>query len=232
MKKVLLLTCLLACFASLSAQNYDYKPRETWPYLLEEFTSGSVHTSGGEDLNEGWYNVCVVDGKLHFVQDGKIMEANMWQIQYARIGESMYINRMGKMQQVVAKEGIYMLLCSVLVDMDRLYKSDIGYGVSSATASTQNVNTLDMAASTISMGLEMELETAIAKAKYGTELPLREHYDFMLGVRQIEATRSAVLALPGIDKAAAKKFFKQEKINWNKKESLAKVLKYLADNNL
>ena len=229
MKRFLLLSCLLACFASLSAQNYDYKPRETWPYLLEEFTSGGVHTCGGEDINEGWYNVSVLDGKLHFVQNGYIMEADMRQVKYARIGESLYVNRMGKMEQVVAEEGPYVLLLSVLVDMASLSKSDIGYGVSSATATTQNINNLGM---TGAVTVSTELEAAIAGAKYGTVLPLRKRYDFMLGARQIEASRAAVMALPGIDKAAAKSFFKQEKINWNKQESLAKVLKYLADNNL
>ena len=228
MKKVLLLVCLLACAIELCAQNYDYKPRETWPYLLEEFTSGGVHTPGGTNLNEGWYNVCVLDGKLHYVQNGKIMEADMRQVQYARIGGSMYVNRRGTMEQVVAEEGNYALLRSTLADLDRLSKSDIGYGVSSATASTQSINSLGMAGGTVSM----ELEAAIAESKSGTVLPLRTRYDFMLGARQIEANRASVMALPGIDKAAAKNFFKQEKINWNKPESLAKVLKYLADNNL
>ena len=152
----------------------------------------------------------------------------MRQVQYARIGESMYVNRMGTMEQVVAEEGNYALLRSTLADLDRLSKSDIGYGVSSATASTQSINNLGMAGATVSM----ELEAAIAGSKSGTVLPLRTRYDFMLGARQIEANRASVMALPGIDKAAAKNYFKLEKINWNKPESLAKVLKYLADNNL
>ena len=225
-KAILILSCLLTWAWGVRAQNYDYKPRETWPYLLEEFTSGGVHTSGGANLNEGWYNVCVVDGKLHYVSGGKIMEADMRQVQYARIGESLYVNRLGHMEQVVAEEGAYMLLCSTLVDMDRLAKTDIGYGVSSATASAQSINNLGLAGATVSM----ELEAAIANSRMGNVLPLRTKYSFLLGTRQVDATRYDVLAMPGIDKAAAKAFFKQEKINWNKPESLAKVLKFLADN--
>ena len=228
MKRPLLLWFALAVSVLAAAQNYDYKPRETWPYLLEEFTSGGVHTSGGANLNDGWYNVSVVDGKLHYIQNGRIMEADMRQVQYARIGNSMFVNRLGCMKQVVAEEGNCALLRTALVDMDRLNKSDIGYGVSSATASTQNVNNLGMAGATVSM----ELEAAIAGSKSGNILPLRVRYEFMLGARQIDADKATVLALPGIDKAAAKNYFKQEKINWSKPESLAKVLKYLADNNL
>ena len=228
MKRPLLLWFALAVSVLAAAQNYDYKPRETWPYLLEEFTSGGVHTSGGANLNDGWYNVSVVDGKLHYIQNGRIMEADMRQVQYARIGNSMFVNRLGCMKQVLAEEGNCALLRTALVDMDRLNKSDIGYGVSSATASTQNVNNLGMAGATVSM----ELEAAIAGSKSGNILPLRVRYEFMLGARQIDADKATVLALPGIDKAAAKNYFKQEKINWSKPESLAKVLKYLADNNL
>ena len=228
MRKLLLLVCLLAETALAAAQNYDYKPRETWPYLLEEFTSGGLHTSGGADLNEGVYNVSVVDGKLHFVQDGRIMEADMRQVQYARIGESLYVNRMGCMERVLSQEGTYALLQATLVDKDRLYKSDIGYGAGSATASTQNLNNLGVAGTTVSM----ELEAAISGSRSGSVLPVRVRYHFLLGSRQIEAGKTSVMALPGLDKAAAKNFFKQEKINWSKPESLAKVLKYLADNNI
>lgn len=228
MRRLMFLVCLLAGTAAAAAQNYDYKPRETWPYLLEEFTSGAVHTSGGANLNEGVYNISVVDGKLHYIQDGRIMEADMRQVQYVRIGDSMYINRMGCMKQVLAQEGNYVLLRTALVDEDRLYKNDIGYGVSSATASTQNLNNLGVAGTTVSM----ELEAAISGSKSGNVIPVRVRYDFLLGSRQMEANRASVMALPDIDKPAAKNFFKQEKINWSRPESLAKVLKYLSDNNL
>ncbi|MBO4435158.1 MAG: hypothetical protein J5769_06895 [Bacteroidales bacterium] len=228
MKRISLLLFALALFVQATAQNYDYKPRETWPYLLEEFTSGGVHTSGGDNLNEGWYNVSVIDGKLHYIKDGRIMEADMRLIQYARIGRKMYVNRFGKMEEVVAEEGPYMLLRSAIIDMDEFAKADIGYGVSSATASTQNLTGMDISG----ISQNMELEAAIAGAKVGKVLPLKIQYGFMLGPRWIEASKSAVLALPGIDIPAAKAFFKQEKIKWSKPESLAKVLKYLSDNNL
>lgn len=228
MKRVLLFLFALAVCIQAAAQNYDYKPRETWPYLLEEFTFGGVHTSGGDNLNEGYYNVSVVDGKLHYIKDGKIMEADMRLVQYARIGRALYVNRFGRMEEVVAEEGSRMLLRSSLVDMDRLEKADIGYGVSSATASTQSLTGMQISG----ISQNMELETAIEGAKSGPVLPLKVRYSYLLGTRQIDATKSAVLALPGIDQAAAKAFFKQEKIKWSKPESLAKVLKFLSDNNL
>ena len=100
--------------------------------------------------------------------------------------------------------------------------------MTSATASAQNLSGMEISG----ISQNMELETAIAGAKVGRVLPLRVKYYFMLGAKQVDATKSAVLALPGIDKSDAKAYFKQEKIKWSKPESLAKVLKYLTDNNL
>lgn len=228
MKRVSLLVLSLALCLQALAQNYDYKPRESWPYLLESFTEGGIHTTVGTDLNEGFYNISVVDGKLHYIQNGKILEADMRLVQYARIGGNMYVNRLGKMEEVLFGEGTYVLLRSTLVDMDKLAKTDIGYGVSSATASTQHLSGLEISG----ISQNMELETAIQGAKDGKVLPLRIKYSFLLGARQVDATKSAVLAIPGIDKAAVKAYIKQEKIKWSKPESLAKMLIFFSENNL
>ena len=228
MKRIVLaLISVMLGAVSLFAQNYDYKPRESWPYLLEEFMPGVVCTPGGKDLAEGYYNICLTDGKLHYVADGKIMEAEMMQVQIARIFNSIYINRLGRMMLVVSEEpGGNFLLLDTAVDMDQLEKTSIGYGVNSATASTQKVNNLGLSGSTVSM----ELQAAIAEAKEGPVLPLEQHYYFLLGARQVEATKSNFLSLPGIDKADAKAFLKKEKIKWRHPDSLVKVLGYIVKN--
>ena len=210
---------------SLMAQNYDYKPRESWPYLLEGFTSGQVHTPGGLDLTEGVYNVSVVDGKLHYVQDGRIMAADMRQVQIVRIGESIFINRYGKLYQCLSEEqgGNYLLLYTS-VDMEQLGKTDIGYGISSATASTQKLS------SVFGSQVNMELSTAIAQSKDGQVLPLDKKYCFLLGSKEIPADKKSFLELPGIDKAKAKAFLKEKKIKWSQPESLSEVLRYIVEN--
>ena len=50
MKRIVLsLLAVLAFALATRAQNYNYVPRETWPYLLEDFTPGVVRTpAGGE----------------------------------------------------------------------------------------------------------------------------------------------------------------------------------------
>ena len=217
------IVCTLWAVVSF-AQNYDYRPRETWPYLNENFTSGVVTNFGGEQSADGFFNICVTDGKLHFIKDGKIMAADMLLFQAVRMGEDVFINRMGRMKQVVKElPGGKFLLKDVSVDMDQLSRQDIGLGVRSAIASTQKVNNIGATVS-------MELSAAIADAKNGVELPLKEKYSFLLGAQEVEASKNAFLSLPGVDKAAAKAFLKKEKIKWHKTDSLVKVLEYISEN--
>lgn len=225
-KRVLILLSALALCQSVWSQ--EYHPRESWPYLLEDFTGGVVTNYGGEVSADGFFNVSVVDGKLHFVKDGTIMVANMNQLQAVRIGNRVFINRMGKLKEVVAEErGGLFVLRDVSVDMDELAKTDIGFGARSAVASTQRVNGLGMGGGTT---VNLALESAIAAAKEGAELPISEKYVFLIRSREYPADKSSFLSLEGIDKASAKAFLKSEKIKWRNAESLGKVLKYIAEN--
>ena len=223
--RILLAVTLFFCSLSVSAQ--EYHPREGWPYLFEEFSAGVVTNYGGEVSADGFFNVSVVDGKLHFVQDGKIMVANMNQLQAVRIGDKVFVNRMGKLKEVVSEErGGFFVLREVDVDMDELAKTDIGFGARSAVASTQKVNGLMVSGGTVNLALE----TAIAAAKDGAELPVREKYVFLVKSREYPADKSSFLSMEGIDKASAKAFLKSEKIKWHNAASLGVVLKYIAEN--
>jgi len=221
------LSCIIALSAAiaLSAQNYDYQPRESWPYLLEEFTTGQVRTPGGMNLSEGVYNISVVNGKLHFVKAGKIMEADMLQVQLLKLGEELYVNRLGKMYKCLHEEkGGNYLLQYTTVNLDKLAKTDIGYGISSATASSQQLSSM------LSTQTNMDFSTAISLSKDGPVLPLTKTNYFLLGTKEVPCTKKAFMELPGIDKANAKAFLKTEKINWRDTESLVKVLRYIVDN--
>lgn len=223
--RILLAVSLFFCSLSLSAQ--EYHPREGWPYIFEDFSAGVVINYGGEVSAEGFFNVSVVDGKLHYVQDGKIMVANMNQLQVVRIGEKVFVNRMGKLKEVVAEErGGCFVLREVSVDMVELSKTEIGFGARSAVASTQKVNVLSVSGGTVNLSLE----TAIAASIDGAELPVKEKYFFLIKSKEYPADKSSFLSMEGIDKASAKAFIKSEKIKWHKAESLGKVLKYIAEN--
>lgn len=227
MKRILTIIALLSSGIVAIAQSYDYKPRESWPYLLEEFTAGEVRTSSGALLQDGFYNVCVTDGKLHYVNDGTIMVANMLQIYTVQIGSRLFCNYSGCLYEVVDQQGYGFLVKKVLVDMSALNSSDIGYGISSATASTQRTNNLGVDGGVTA---NVQLQTAVANAMSGPELPLQESWFFLYRGNLIEANKRAFLHMDGMDQAAAKAFLKRERIRWNKPESLSKVLEFIVEN--
>ena len=204
-----------------SAQNYE--PRNSWPYLYEEFTAGSVRSSAG-DVSKGEFNVDVT-GKLHFISgDGKIMEAKMTQVSMAYIGDNTYINRTGRMAKVISQKDRCALILKSEPDYAQMDKSDIGYGMKSSLASTQNVTALSVEGTSL---VNMEIKMVTGNKDEGSVIPIKSTYYFLINGLEYEAEKYAVSNIPGLDKAAFKAFQKAEKIKWNKEESLEKVLDFI-----
>jgi len=223
MKRMFFLLASLLLAGPLFSQ--DFRPRETWPFLYEEFQSGATRTLDGSLNTEARFNISVLDGSLLFVNtDEIIMRADMSRVYTARVGEDVYVNVMGKMYKVLSELDCGVVVLDTTIDTAQLERVNIGYG-KSAVASTQNVSLLSMFESSASSGLQ--LKDAAAGKYDGKELPVKQMYYLRVGMQLIPATRSDVLNVPGVDKKAANAFFKQEKIKWKDLASLEKVLAFL-----
>ena len=131
------------------------------------------------------------------------------------------------MYEVADRQGDGFLLKKVLVNMSALNSSDIGYGISSATASTQRTNNLGLDGG---ITTNISLQTAVSNAMNGAELPLEESWWFLFHGQLIEARKSAVMRIDGLDRSAAKAFFKRERVRWSNPESLSRVLAFIVEN--
>lgn len=220
-----ILFVLVGVLLSSPLFSQDFRPRETWPFLYEEFQSGAARTLDGSLNTEARYNVSVLDGTLLFVDANEtIMRADMSRVYTTRIGEDVYVNIMGRMYKVLSELDCGVVVLDTTVDTAQLERVNIGYG-KSAVASTQNVSLLSMFESSASSGLQLK---GAASGKYdGKELPVKQMYYLRVGMQLIPATRSDVINVPGVDKKAANAFFKQEKIKWKDVASLEKVLVFL-----
>ena len=79
MKKILSIFLLLASIQLIFAQEQDalpYEPMDTWPYLYERFEPGNVRTTQGTLFPYAALNICIADGTLHYIEKGKIMQAD------------------------------------------------------------------------------------------------------------------------------------------------------------
>lgn len=221
MKRILVILAGLLAAAPLFSQ--EFSPRETWPFVYEEFLPGAVRMPDGSFVQEGRYNIAVTDGSLLYVDDGGvIMRPDMTRVYTAKVGEDVYVNVLGKMYKVLSESDGGAVLLGVEIDVEKRNSVSIGYGISSSTASSQgllNVRSFDP------KGKKLE-QTALDKYQ-GEVLPVKNIMYFRIGSSLIPANRQDVLNFPGVDRKQASAFFKQEKIKWKDLASLEKVLLFI-----
>lgn len=217
---VTLLLGVQLCFAQ------DYGPTRTWPYLYKDFQNGVIRMSGGELVQAAMVNISL-DGKVHYVDDKeqKVMAADMLKVFTARIGNEVYLNVGGKMMKLEAENENGAVVCETSVNLDELNKSDIGYGISSSTASTQKLSSLAGDSSSL---VNLPLNTLMEGRENGEKLPVTRKKFIRVGLNVVPATKSEVMNSPLVDKAAAKAFLKANKIKWNDPASLLAVVDFLS----
>lgn len=234
MKRILfLLLGMIAFFPAFSQGNQDkrpFEPMDTWPFIYESFTDGAIYSSAGEVLLEAKMNVSVLNQKLYYLKGETIMEADMVRMYAAKINngpaQDIYVNVGAKVYRVLAESDGGAALQATILDIERYNKADIGYGVTSYTASTQNVSGIAMEAAA-----GVNINTATASREGGEPLPLLEKKYILYGPgRIVPALKREVMDIPDLDKNAAKVFFKENKIKWNQAASLTQVADFLTNN--
>lgn len=197
-------------------------PTDRWPYLYAEFTTGNIRLTSGDLLETQSLNICVTDGKLHYLENGKIMEAKMIQVFSAQIGEDIYLQAAGRMMLVLAETEGGAVLQDIGVDLEEMGKTAIGYGIKSSTASSTKLTGLVSSSGVV----DRDLTDLIDKRGTGEEYPIKKDYYLLVGNRVMPADKQVFLSRVS-DEKMAKNFLKQNKIKWTKTESLVKVIEYL-----
>lgn len=226
LQKLLLIGILL--FSGISAGAQRFEPKDTWPFVYENFTDGALYSSTGEKLLSAKMNVSILNQKLYYLRGETIMEADMVRLYAAKIGpaEDLYVNVGAKMYRVLAESDGGAALQADILDVERYNKASIGYGVTSYTASTQNVSGLAMESAA-----GVNINQAQASKEGGEPLPVLEKKYILYGQgRIVPALKREVMDIPDLDKQAAKVFFKENKIKWNQAASLTQVADFLTNN--
>lgn len=208
---------------AVPAEAQRYHPTEPWPYLYEDFKPGNVFTNKEETIGYQQLNVNIIDGKLHYIEDGIIMEANMMHVHVVGIDEDVYLNVGGRLMRVLREGEHCAVVLGTEVDFDEMAKSNIGYG-RSAVASTQDISLMALAGSNNSNKSLLEAQ----KTKYnGKILPLRETTHLVVDGRLYPADRHDLLKESGVDRKVLSDFIKTEKIRFKKPEDLEKVGEFI-----
>ena len=203
---------------------HPHEPRDTWPFLYGDFTEGTTRTRTGELLSGASFNITASDSKLLYIKDDKIMLADMNSIYTVKIDEDVYINILGQLYKVMSELDKGVVLMQYSLDVDKLNKAEIGYGVSSSAGTARNVQvSLDGRFDFVNMSVQQSWHDKDS----GTILPMKETLYIYVNNTLIPATQHTVTTWPGVDKKAANAFIKQEKIKWKQIASLEKVVIFL-----
>ena len=226
MKRVMIL--LAGLFASATLAQAQYEPTSSWPYVYDDFQDGVILWVGGKE-KPGKYNINLVDKKLHFIEGAYIKVANMMEIASVRIGSDIYQNAAGEMLKVLSKSDKSLVLEDNEINYAALNETGGAYGSSSTTIGTTALSSLEGIGGTNSSQNINHMELKLNKDNGKVLNLINKKYLFVKG-RKILATKKAVMEAPGLDNEAAKAFFKENKIKWNKVPDLQKVGDFLADN--
>lgn len=217
----LLIVALLVLPICVQAQQYN--PTEPWPYLYQDFEPGNIFTSKEVLIGYDQVNVNVINGRLHYVEGGTIMEANMANIHVVRINEDVYLNVGGRLMRVLRESEHTAVVLETEVDYDEMSKVNIGYG-RSAVASAQDISLMSLSGSD---NLNKSL-LDVQKDKYnGKVLPLDERTYLVVDGLLFKTDRSDILNHPRVNRKATSDFIKQNKIKFKRPEDLEKLGEYL-----
>lgn len=208
---------------TVSAQKYV--PKERWPYIYQEFVEGEVVSTSGE-IQKALYNIPVTTNRVHYIKDGVVMELPILSLSSITIGSDTYVVKYGSIYKVMASSDNGYALQLTKPDYDKMSSANIGYGISSATASVQNITTLlDDSSAEL---LNKRYETLQDLNGQGKEIPLRVTTHIFVNGMVIDATQSDVVKQSGLEKSVVTDFIKKNKIKWKDGNSLITLVDFIA----
>ena len=211
-------------FVCLTAQ--DYIPTTTWPYLYQDFMSGTIIMQSGATSN-GVFNIHLGDSKVHFLEKDIIKELSVTDFAELDIAGDKFICASGKILRVLAESEKGKVVESVSIDQVALNSQSGAYGSSGSTIATSRYSSLEgIGTAHVNMN-HMELR---ASKDDGESIPLVRK--LCLVVRgQIYVANKKAIADSGIaTKDEQKAFYKTHKIKWKDPQSLLQIVSLIHDN--
>ncbi|MBQ6576400.1 MAG: hypothetical protein IJL91_01450 [Bacteroidales bacterium] len=202
-----------------------FEPTTTWPYLFEDFSPGTVLTNKGNTLDYDKLNVNVINGKMHFVKDDKIMEIDMMTVYVVRVKEDVFLNVQGKLMKVMKETENGAVVSLTEVDKEKMSRTSIGYGTS-AIASTQNISTAALESNSGSI-INKSLGSATVDRFAGDPLILMKTTYLVVDGLLLPARKKDVISDARFNSKQVEDYIKQHKTKWNNTDNLSELVEFL-----
>ncbi len=222
---------LFMCAGTLVAvAAFAQEPTTNWPYLYPEFKEGELNVRSKTE--KALFNIHLDLGALHYVEDGRIKEANILNASTLVIGNDVFRNVAGKMLKVLARAQGGYIVEETRATYSAVVRNDGAYGTTALNSTTTktflyNENAINQYNGYLMTDVYKDL---LAMRDDAEKLPVRKNLYIVIGMDQIPADKKSVASLSGLDKKALKAFLKSEKIDWNEIGDLVKVIDYIIAN--
>ena len=222
---------LFMCAGTLAAvAAFAQEPTTNWPYLYPEFKEGELNVRSKTE--KALFNIHLDLGALHYVEDGRIKEANILNATTLVIGNDVFRNVAGKMLKVLARAQGGYIVEETRATYSAVVRNDGAYGTTALNSTTTktflyNENAINQYNGYLMTDVYKDL---LAMRDDAEKLPVRKNLYIVIGMDQIPADKKSVASLSGLDKKALKAFLKSEKIDWNEIGDLVKVIDYIIAN--
>lgn len=209
---------------------FAQEPTTNWPYLYPEFKEGELNVRSKTE--KALFNIHLDLGALHYVEDGRIKEANILNATTLVIGNDVFRNVAGKMLKVLARAQGGYIVEETRATYSAVVRNDGAYGTTALNSTTTktflyNENAINQYNGYLMTDVYKDL---LAMRDDAEKLPVRKNLYIVIGMDQIPADKKSVASLSGLDKKALKAFLKSEKIDWNEIGDLVKVIDYIIAN--
>ena len=222
---------LFMCAGTLVAvAAFAQEPTTNWPYLYPEFKEGELNVCSKTE--KALFNIHLDLGALHYVEDGRIKEANILNATTLVIGNDVFRNVAGKMLKVLARAQGGYIVEETRATYSAVVRNDGAYGTTALNSTTTktflyNENAINQYNGYLMTDVYKDL---LAMRDDAEKLPVRKNLYIVIGMDQIPADKKSVASLSGLDRKALKAFLKSEKIDWNEIGDLVKVIDYIIAN--
>ena len=202
-----------------------FEPLTSWPYIYDEFQPGSVFNNKGNTIDYDKLNVNIVNGRMHFVKDNRIMEIDMMTVNVVRVDKDVYLNVFGKLMKVLKETDNGAVVSLTEIDVEKMSRTSIGYGTS-AIASTQNVSTAALESNTGSI-INKSLGSVTQDKYSGDPLALKETTYLVVDGLLVPARKKDVTSDARFDSNKVAEYLKSHKVKWNNVENLSELVEFL-----
>lgn len=201
--------------------SYAQECSTLWPYIYPEFKDATIYTKGGTKFHRK-INIHVQGSTVHYIDDQNIIrETKSEDLLLVDSGDDKFMYVDGRVMKVVGSEEHGFIATLILGDFAKLNATAGAYGSSSSSSAVTKLTSVE--AGVVGQN-HMQLKQ---NRDYGKLIELRTSYFIVVDGDVYPASKKAIEnKLPEDRKVEFNKFLKNNKIKWNKVESLQTVLKF------